>query len=265
LFLSRTFCGCFIIDPMTEPLKPLKWYRDLADKKARLSAGVFLVEGEKALRQILQNQPEAIIEIIAVDEPPPDLCVFPIRHLNKSQFDYISTTRTPQGLAAVVRIPGDTYSEKLPPEPGGKILLLEDIQDPGNTGTLIRTAAAFNFSGVVLSDKCADPFSPKILLACAGAEMSLWIRVTAQYQDMMKALQKEGYSVIAAEPGGNDSFNSMRQNKVILALGNEGSGLSKALLKTADYRVGIPIARGKAESLNVGVSGGILMYLSSKL
>jgi RNA methyltransferase, TrmH family len=249
---------------MTTQPKPLKWYRELAEKKARLSAGVFLVEGEKAIGQIMDTHPDAITEIISAEDPPPDLRRYPVHNVSTSQFKYISHTQTPQGIAAVVRIPADAYSARLPTNAGNKILLLEDIQDPGNTGTLIRTAAAFNFSGVILADKCADPFSPKVVQATAGAVMSLWVRATEQYLELVKTLQKNGYPLLAAELDGRDGLSAMRQNKLILALGNEAGGLSPEMLKLADYHVLIPIDRDKAESLNAAVCGGILMYLSTQ-
>jgi TrmH family RNA methyltransferase len=247
---------------MDTPQKPLKWYRELAEKKGRLNAGVFMVEGEKSIRQIMGNHPEAIAEIVSSEEPPLDFRKYPGRQVSESQFRYISSTQTPQGIAAVVKLPTDTYSTRLPVEAGDKILLLEDIQDPGNIGTLIRTAAAFDFSGVILSDKCADPFSPKVVQATAGAVLSLWIRATAQYVEIVKTLSQQGYPLLAAELSGRDAPDVLHQSKFILALGNEAAGLSPDLLELADYHVNIPIARDKAESLNAAVCGGILMYLS---
>jgi TrmH family RNA methyltransferase len=242
--------------------KSLKWYRELADKKARMSAGAFLVEGEKAIRQVLENQPESVAEVLSVGEPPLELRQYPVRQVSASQFEYVSHARTPQGLAAVVKIPHDTYSTEVPANPGDKVLLLEDIQDPGNAGTLIRTAAAFAFSGVILSDRCADPFSPKVAQSSAGSVMALWLRVTDKYLELASILRDSGYGLIAAEVEGQDGPETFRQKRFILALGNEAAGLSPALLKRADYRVGIPIAREKAESLNAAVCGGIMMYLS---
>jgi len=248
---------------MAAPQKPLKWYKELAEKKGRLVAGAFLVEGEKAVRQILGHHPEAISEMVVSEEPPLDLRQYPVRQVTESQFRYISNTRTPQGIAAVVKLPADIYTTRLPAGAGRKILLLEDIQDPGNTGTLIRTAAAFGFSGVILSDKCADPFSPRVIQATAGAVLSLWLRVTGQYLEMVKSLRQQGYPLLAAELNGRDLPDVLQQDKVILALGNEAAGLSPDLREMADYHVRIPIAREKAESLNAAVCGGILMYLSA--
>jgi TrmH family RNA methyltransferase len=248
---------------LTAPQKPLKWYRDLADKKGRLSAGAFLVEGEKAISQVLTSHPETISEILSNGEPPPEFRRYPVREISESQFHYISSTKTPQGLAAVVKVPPDVYSSIPPTETGHKILLLEDIQDPGNAGTLIRTAAAFDFSGVILSAKCADPLAPKVVQGSAGAVMSLWLRVTAQYLELARSLQDKGYSFIAATLDGRDGIDNFRQSRFILALGNEAAGLSADLLDTADYQISIPITREKAESLNAAVCGGIMMYISA--
>jgi TrmH family RNA methyltransferase len=249
---------------MAAPQKPLKWYRELAEKKGRLGAGFFLVEGEKSIRQILGNHPEAVTEIMASEEPPLDFRKYPMRQVSASQFRYISSAQTPQGIAALVKIPADIYTTHPPADAGHKILLLEDIQDPGNMGTLIRTAAAFDFSGVILSDKCADPFSPKVIQSTAGAVMSLWLRATAQYLELVKALRPQGYPLLASELNGTDRPDILHRTKFILALGNEAAGLSSALLELADFYVNIPIAREKAESLNAAVCGGILMYLSAE-
>ncbi len=246
------------------PEKSLKWYRQLADKKGRLETGLFLVEGEKAIRQIVASHPEAISEIISVAESPTILSKYPQRLVNSSEFRYISSTQTPQGIAAVVKIPPDIYSPTPPKDVGNHILLLEDIQDPGNVGTLIRTAAALNYSGVVLTDSCADPLSPKCVQASAGTVLSLWLRRTEQYLDIIQTLKHDGFKIIAADVRGNDEPTILsQQGKLVLALGNEAAGLSQELLTMANYRVRIPTAPEKAESLNVAACGAILMYLSS--
>ncbi len=249
---------------MATPEKSLKWYRQLADKKGRLEAGVFIVEGEKAIRQIMAGHPEVITEIVAVEKPPDAFKEYPSRTVTESQFRYISSTQTPQGIMAIVKIPADIYSANLPKDTGNRILLLEDIQDPGNAGTLIRTAAAFNYEGVILSEKSADPLAPKYVQATAGTILSVWLRRTGQYLEMARSLKRQGFILVAADVRGNDRPEILTgQPKTILALGNEAAGLSKELLAIADYRVRIPTAREKAESLNVAACGAILMYLSA--
>lgn len=246
------------------PLKPLKWYKKLATKKGRLEAGAFLAEGDRAINQIIASHPDEIIEIITIEEPPPIYHNYSIRFVTDSQFRSICQTKTPQGTIAVVRLPLDTFSDYLPENIGTKILLLEDIQDPGNIGTLIRTAVAFNFSGVILSNKCADPLSRKCIQSTAGTVLSLWIRKTTHYLELVEALKKSGYSLIAADLNGvEDPSILCYQSKLLLSLGNEASGLSESILNASNYRLKIPIFRQRAESLNVAACGAICMYLSS--
>ncbi|MFC2016915.1 TrmH family RNA methyltransferase [Chloroflexota bacterium] len=251
---------------MSTPLKPFKWYKKLATKKGRLEAGAFLVEGDRAIKQIINSHPDEIIEILTIEEPLPVYRNYTVRLVTESQFRSICLTRTPQGTMAVVYLPVDMYSDYLPENAGNKILLLEDIQDPGNVGALIRTAAAFDFSGVIMTENCADPLSPKCVQATAGTVLSVWLRRTTRYLELTKALGKGGYPLVAAELNGVAEPSILyRQNKLLLALGNEATGLSRELLDAADYRLRIPTIREKAESLNVAACGAICMYLSSQI
>ena len=247
----------------TTSLKPIKWYKTLTTTKGRREAGVFLIEGDRAIRQIIEGRPNEITEIITKGDLSPVYSNYPRREVAESQFRAICSTRTPQGPIAVVRIPQDIYSDRLPQDSGGRVLLLEDIQDPGNVGTLIRTAAAFDYAGVILSGKCADPLSPKCVQATAGSILSLWLRRTPHYLELAETLKKNGYSLSVAELGGMNEPSVLRyQGRFLLALGNEVSGPSPALMSMANHRVRIAIAREKAESLNVAVCGAICIYLS---
>ena len=250
---------------MSTSLKPFKWYRRLATKKGRLEAGAFIVEGTKPINQIISNHPDEIIEILTIEESLPDYSNYVVRLVTESQFRYICQTKTPQGVMATVRIPVDIWSDCLPDDTGNKILLLEDIQDPGNVGTLIRTAAAFNFSGAIMSENCADPLSPKCVQATAGTVLSIWLRGTKNYLELISALRKGGYTIAATDLNGTEEPALLsRQSKLLLALGNEAAGLSTAILNAADYRLRIPTIQEKAESLNVAACGAICMYLSSQ-
>jgi TrmH family RNA methyltransferase len=138
------------------------------------------------------------------------------------------------------------------------------VQDPGNVGTLIRTAAAFDYSGIILTGKCADPFSSKCVQSAAGSILSLWIRRTDSYLYLMDELRGRGHVLVAADLRGQREPSILKeQRKLVLALGNEAAGLSEMLLKRSDYRIKIPIKKSKAESLNVAACGAICMYLSS--
>ncbi|UCB42037.1 MAG: RNA methyltransferase [Dehalococcoidales bacterium] len=252
-------------NPQKPPLKPLKWYRKLAARKGRLEADAFIVEGERAVRQVVESLPEEVLEIVTVEGIATPYPHYPLRTVTESQFRSISQAQTPQGLLAVVRPPWQTYTDSVPIDPGTRLLLLDDIQDPGNVGTLIRTAAAFGFSGVILTDKSADPFSPKCVQASAGSILSVWLRRTDEYLRMVQALKKRGYFVLAADLNGKEDTSVFDKRRLLLlALGNEAAGLSEEMLAASDYQLRVPIVRDKAESLNVATCGAILMYLVTR-
>ncbi|MFC2004489.1 TrmH family RNA methyltransferase [Chloroflexota bacterium] len=202
-----------------------------------------------AIKQIIDSHPHKIIEILTMEEPLPVYYNYSVRLLTEKQFLYVCNTRTPQGSIAVVKLSADIYSGYLPEYVGSKILLLEDIQDPGNVGTLIRTAVAFDFSGVIMTEKCADPLSPKCVQATAGTVLSVWLRRTTHYIELANFLRQDGYTLIATELNGVAEPSILsRQNKLILGLGNEAAGLSNEVLNAADYRLRIPTVRERSES-----------------
>jgi RNA methyltransferase, TrmH family len=254
---------------LTSSKRPLsislfKKYMKLLTRTGRLKTGAFLMEGEKAIKQIQYHSPDKIIDILTSKDASPAFKHCSTRFLSEKQLRSLCLTTTPQGIIAVVCLPTEIYTDRLPDNTGSKILVLEDIQDPGNVGTLIRTASAFGFSGVILSDKCADPLSPKCVQSTAGSVLSVWIRRTARYLKLVNSLKTNKYSLIAADLKGTEQPSLLHSKEMfLLALGNEASGLSKELTDASDLRIRIPLNQSKAESLNVGVCGAILMYLSS--
>jgi TrmH family RNA methyltransferase len=249
---------------VSEALKPLSWYRDLAEASGRRAAGCFIIEGERAVRQAAGAQPGAVLELLASGPVPPDLAGYPVRELTERQFKSVSGSVTPQGLLAVAKLPEDFDTDTLPEPPGDRILLLEQVQDPGNTGTLIRTAAAFGYDGIVLSSGCADPFSPKVVQAAAGTVLSVWTRRTAKYLSLARELQERGGRLVGTALDGDEDAAVLRAEKLVLALGNEAHGLSEELRTAADAVFRLPVARERAESLNVAVAGGICLYLGRR-
>ncbi|NQT71682.1 MAG: RNA methyltransferase [Chloroflexi bacterium] len=233
-------------------------------QRGRQETGAFLVEGEKAIKQIAENRPNDIIEIVTVESSSRSFSDHPVRVVTEKQFNSISPAKTPQGTMAIVRMPEEINTDELPESAGSKVLLLEDIQDPGNVGTIIRTAVAFGFDGAILSDKCADPFSPKCVQSTAGTVLSLWIRRTTDHLKLADRLKMKGFSLIVADVNGTDDVRILSSNnRLVLSLCNESSGPSVQLMKLSDQVVGIPIDRSKAESLNVAICGAICMYLST--
>jgi RNA methyltransferase, TrmH family len=245
-------------------LKPLSWYKTLHDPKSRREENAFLVEGLRAITQITLVSPASIIElVVSENDTPPENIHCPVRTVTASQFRSVCASTNPSGPLAVVTIPKGVYSSALPETTGNRVLVLEDMQDPGNVGALIRSAAAFDFDGVVLSEKCADPFGPKAVQASAGSVLSVWLRRTKDYREMISALAREGYYCIAADVDGTEPLQAVNADKMMLIVRNEGSGISKETLACAQRVVNIPMNGKKVESLNAAVSGGLCMYVLS--
>lgn len=245
-----------------QDLKPVKFYKSLSNVKERYLNKCFLIEGQKAVNDLIKQHRSSIIEILVIEELAPNYRDLPVRVLTHKQISSISSNKTPQGVIALVSLPEKVTSPTLPESPGGHILLLEDIQDPGNVGTLLRTASAFDYSGAILTLKTADPFSPKVVQSSAGAVLSLWLRRTNNHLSMLKQLKAKGYCIVTADLSGNDDLAPLKNDKLILILGNESSGPGKEIMRISDHIVKIPINRQKADSLNVAICGAILIYLS---
>ncbi len=226
---------------------------------------MFLIEGPRAILQIIRTHPNSVQEIL-IDESFEMKYSFEknVRILSSRQFTSIAPSKSPQGVLAIVSMPSNLNAIELPETYGSKILLLEKVQDPGNIGTLIRTAVAFNFSGVLLSATCADPFSPKAIQASAGSILSIWIRRTDHYCQLLQTLKSKGFSIVATDTKGSINNTPLKKRKIIIALGSEGNGLSEKVVQMADNVFTISYNTNSIESLNVAVAGAICMYLTKE-
>jgi TrmH family RNA methyltransferase len=261
-------------------MKPISWYKSLSQPSVRRETGYFLVEGWRAAGQLLSFHRTSVEELLCVDgailrpkgapndiDDIIDASGIPVRAISAANMKSIAASRTPQRAAALVRLPPNVYTSQLPslPSPANgataRILMLEHVQDPGNVGTLIRTAAAFGCGCVILSGKCADPFCPKAVQSTAGSLLSLQIRRSDGYIDMAVELKRQGYKLIAADLRGEDTHSLKDTGPHIIALGSEGAGLSSGILEISDKKIRIPIDSTAAESLNVAVSGAIMMFM----
>jgi TrmH family RNA methyltransferase len=249
--------GCHI-------LRPLQWYASLHTAKGRDEAQAFLVEGARAISQIVKSAPGRIVEIVyaesmgKIDAPQ---CMS--RIVSDQQYKRIGLSQHPAGPLAIIAIPQGIDSPFPPVAPGNRIVILEDIQDPGNIGALIRSAAALDFDGVLCSDKCADPFSPKATQASCGALVSLWLRRTRRFRESIAQLKESGFKIIAADMHGKPLCQeNTAPEKLAIVLGNEGKGISVETVRLADEIVKIPINAARVESLNVAATGAIFMYMS---
>jgi TrmH family RNA methyltransferase len=176
-----------------------------------------------------------------------------ITHLTDALFDSLSTVETPTGVLAAIRTP----PARAPSVDAKLALLLEDIQDPGNVGTLLRSAAAAGADHVLLSPHCAFAWSPKVLRAAMGAHFATNVVERADLADFL--LRYRGQGVALAGDGGASLYDLDLGKPTALLVGNEGAGLSRAMLEAASIRARIPMP-GRVESLNAATAGSIALF-----
>ena len=233
--------------------KVIAW-RSLKDKKGRDEQQAFLVEGvrmvEEALASGLPVKALLLREDRRDDRIPDGIPSF---LLPDHVFQSVCDTKSPQGIAAVV---GRNVKEA----GGPRLLALDGVQDPGNVGTIIRTADAAGFDGVLFSPDCADLFSPKALRATMGSVFRLGFSFPPSLPDALKALKEKGYSVLSSQLDGDPFYDRKNlSDSFVLIIGNEGNGVSEEVRAVATHRLCLPM-RGGAESLNAAVAAGIMMY-----
>lgn len=232
----------------------VKRLKKLHKKKERLQTSTFLIEGFHLLEEAWRSN--WVIEEIIVQEniQIPNWCkAFDIEIVTENVFKHISETQTPQGIAAVIKMKEQTLDK------GIFYLLIDAIQDPGNLGTIIRTADACGVDGIILGNGTVDLYNDKVIRATQGSIFHIPI-IQADLHDEIISLKEKGFSIWATAIENAKKYNEIpTREKVGLILGNEGSGVDEFYIQLADEVVTIPIY-GKAESLNVSIAAGILMY-----
>ena len=246
---------------MTEYITSLKnpkiqVWKSLKERKGRRETGCFLVEGRKMVEEALTSGFQ--VDAVIVDEDraaefslPGDVYTV---HTPAHVLAAVCDTKTPQGIAAVLRI-------RETPAAGSRLVVMDGVQDPGNVGTIIRTADAAGFDGVLMSSQCADVFSPKVLRATMGSIFRMGIAVADALPQRLKALIDDGFSVISSQLDGEPFYDAAPTcgEKIALVIGSEGNGVTEEVKALATHRVRLPM-RGGAESLNAAVAAGIMMY-----
>ena len=234
-----------IITSKANPL--IKKIASLGEKKFRKEYGEYLIEGVKPVNECRAAGFEITCVVCTenLSANYPDAVV-----VTDELFCRISSEKSPQGVLAAVKLP-DTGMKA----PKGSCLLLDRLQDPGNLGTIIRTANAAGYEDVYLIN-CADAFSPKAVRASMGGIFYVSVHEGSD-DEVLKTLS--GVPLICADMSGENVFEFNPPEKFCLCIGNEGSGLSLKVRSCADHTVKIPM-RTSCESLNAGVSAAIAMY-----
>ncbi len=243
----------------------------LSDPKFRRSEGLFLCEGEKLTRDALGCGacPRYLLVLESESEKFSELCGKARRmgaeviFLSPSPFGKISTEKSPQGVIAV--LDSADFCKPFTEGTDERIFMCDGVRDPGNLGTIIRTAAATGFDTAVLSD-CADVLSPKTVRASMGGIFRINVRISADMAETVRLLRSAGRRVFAAALGENSKCLGrfeLRADDVFL-VGNEGHGLSDELISSCTESVLIEMV-GDTDSLNVSCASTILMWEMSKV
>lgn len=226
--------------------KRIKAVRKLLTKKERLKANQFLIEGEHLIEEALKWNAN-ILEIFVLENSEFN---FELKTTVVTQdvMKSLSTLVTPPGIIAVVEMNTHTVDSD-------RILALDGVQDPGNLGTLIRTADAFNFKRILIGKDTVDPYSDKVIRSSQGSHFHVSIEDT----DLVEAINDFDGIVLTTDLQGDSLSSQKITGPIMIVLGNEGQGVSDDVLSHANYKVKIDMP-GHAESLNVSVAGGILMH-----
>ena len=230
-------------------------WKSLLDRKGRDSLNAFLVEGSRMVQEAVTSGFEVQAVLIRENYMPSFVLPYniPAYSLSEHVFSAVTDTRTPQGIAAVV-------SRRVPPADGQRLIALDAVQDPGNVGTIIRTADAAGFDGVILGPECADLFSPKVLRSTMGSVFRMGFSFPDDLPALLRDYRCRGYSVLSSQLDGEPFFERRNvSHSFILIVGNEGNGISDPVKSVATHHLRLPM-RGGAESLNAAVAAGIMMY-----
>ena len=264
----------------------IKEIQKLTEKsKARREAGLFVIEGP---RMFIETPLEWIDEIYVtqrfLDNADSGLSASSAESVENSHSDYSTSIRasemitwmnhevvteeqmkkltdtvTPQGILCVVRQPSYTM-EDIINHPGHRlIMILEDIQDPGNLGTIFRTAEGAGASGIIMTKGCADLFNPKVVRSTMGSIYRVPFFVTDDIEQTISLVKNAQIEVFAAHLKGEYFYDEIEYKDAAFLIGNEGRGLKDSTASLADTYIKIPMS-GELESLNASMAAGILMY-----
>ena len=245
----------------------------LKTKKGRKTQRRFLIEGLHLCEEVANSnwETESVLFISSFQNSPAGkklLQKFERRKVETIQVKRevvkkLSDTVTPQGIVCVVKIK-KFYLDKLWSEGSNIILALDGIRDPGNVGTLIRTADAFRIDGVILSCDSAELYNPKVVRSTMGSIFHLPIFDDVDLEKTIPALKKRNFKIFGTDVKEGRDFDTLDcSGKICILIGSEAKGLNKKLLNLSDTIIRIP-TYGKAESLNASVAGGILLYEVTK-
>ena len=243
----------------------IKEIRKLKDKKARDKRGEFFIEGIKLIREAIAEK--ANLRTIVICDGCAQSGELDKQHLyelakhnciyvSEQVFNHIADVENPQGILAVV---GKNQPDQVVKYNEDVTVILDDVQDPGNMGTILRTMDSIGLKQVIVSNGCVDVYNPKVVRATMGAIFRMNVIESEDLKETVKDLKKNKIQVVATAIDAKDNIYDIKYNKVAIVIGNESNGVSEEVKKTADKKAKIPMF-GKAESLNASVAAGVVLY-----
>ena len=233
----------------------IKNIKKLKEKKYRLDS--YIVEGIKMVKEAInENQEIALIAIREDFKIDFDTKKIKIVTISNKIFNDISDVKTPQGILSVIKKNQNNQIETNQEY----ILALDSLQDPGNMGTIIRTADSANINQIIINKTTVDPYSPKVIRSTMGAIYRTNIIEVEDLKATLKEMKLKGFQIITTDLKATQSIYDINyNNKTVVVIGNEANGVSQEILQTADKKVIIPML-GKTESLNASIAASIMIY-----
>jgi TrmH family RNA methyltransferase len=228
----------------------LKYIQSLSDKKVRLETGCFIAEGVKLVGEMIAAG-YPLKAVYALDSWESPDATLEVTRIEAFELEKMSMLQTPNQVLAVAMMPQKKETLDLA---GPLTIVLDGIQDPGNMGTIIRTADWFGITQIVASEDTVDVFNPKVI----GATMGSFMRVSVTYKNLADWMPTVKLPVYGALLEGENVFTIKTPQKGLLVIGSEGKGIRENILDFITHPVTIP-KTGEAESLNAGIAAGIIV------
>lgn len=231
----------------------VKYIQSLSHKKQRDEDGVFVAEGVKMIYELLESGVTELIELFAVKDTKGSFGLADpgkISWIDSSELERISFLMSPNQVLGIFKKP--VHGEAI--FTGTVTLMLDNIQDPGNLGSIVRCADWFGITQIICSSNCADVYSPKTVQSTMGSIT----RVKISYQNLPEKLSMNNVMVYGATLDGKNLYEQDKLIEGIIVIGNESKGISKEVMKFVNTEITIP-RKGSAESLNAAVATGIIL------
>mgnify|MGYP001860687938 CR=1 FL=1 len=246
----------------------IKGLKKLKDKKYRDEEGLYIIEGIKIIEEAIAehvkiNKIVICEECVEAEEISQkllyEIAKYNCIYVSKKVFSTLTDVVAPQGILAVIEKPSKINNELSVDYNQDIILALDGIQDPGNLGTILRTADSVNLKQIIITKNTADPYNPKVVRSTMGAIFRVKIIETDNLVQTLKEMKKNKFKIVVTSLDTKDSIYNIDYYKKVVVIGNEANGVSKGVQDIADNKVKIPML-GKTESLNASVATGIVLY-----